>query len=109
MGRALGSGGKRMTSSMQKSKPGWPVVVAAFFGVMAGFGSLVVFTFSVFLSPISAECGWSREAVSTAFGLAAVSVALASPKLGQLLDRLGPRRIILPCYIVYGLALCSLA
>ncbi len=84
-------------------------MIAAFFGVMAGFGSLIVFTFSVFLKPITAEFGWSREAVSSAFGFAAVSVAVASPKLGQLLDRLGPRRVILPCYIVYALALSSLA
>ncbi len=94
---------------MQKPVSGWLVVLAAFFGVMAGFGSLVVFTFSVFLKPIGAEFGWSREAVSSAFGFAAVSVAVASPKLGQLLDRKGPRRIIIPCYLVYGLALCSLA
>lgn len=94
---------------MQRPVSGWPVVLAAFFGVMAGFGSLVVFTFSVFLKPLGAEFGWSREAVSSAFGFAAVSVAVASPKLGQLLDRMGPRRIIIPCYLLYGLALCSLA
>jgi len=83
--------------------------MAAFLGVMAGFGSLVVFTFSVFLKPVGAEFGWSREAVSSAFGFAAISVAVASPKLGHLLDRLGPRRVIIPCYAIYGLALCSLA
>ena len=98
-----------MMSSVRKSQSGWLVVVAAFFGVMAGFGSLVVFTFSVFLKPVGAEFGWTREAVSGAFGFAAISVAIASPKLGQLLDRLGPRRIILPCYAIYGMALCSLA
>jgi len=63
----------------QKPENGWLVVLAAFFGVMAGFGSLVVFTFSVFLKPMGAEFGWSREAVSSAFGFAAVSVAVASP------------------------------
>ena len=35
----------------------WLVVLAAFFGVMAGFGSLFVFTFGVFLKPVSAEFG----------------------------------------------------
>ncbi len=84
------------------------VVLAAFFGVLAGFGSLMVFTFGIFLKPVSAEFGWSREAISRAFGFAALSVAVASPKLGQLLDRFGPRRVILPCYAVYGLALLSL-
>jgi MFS family permease len=94
---------------MPRPSSGQLVVLAAFAGVMTGFGSLVVFTFSVFLKPISAEFGWSREAVSAAFGCAAISIAIASPKLGQWLDRLGPRRVIVPCYLVYGLAICSLA
>jgi len=93
----------------RESDAGWMVVLAAFFGVMAGFGSLVVFTFSVFLKPLSAEFGWSREAVSSAFGFAALSVAVASPKLGQLLYRYGARRVILPCNAIYGIALLSLA
>ncbi len=84
-------------------------MVAAFVGVMAGFGSLVVFTFGVFLKPVSHEFGWSREAISRGFGFAALAVAVASPKLGQLLDRLGPRKVILPCYAVYGVTLLSLA
>jgi len=83
--------------------------LAAFFGVMFGFGSLFVFTFGVFLKPVSTEFGWSREAVSRAFGFAALSVALVSPKLGQLLDRFGPRRIIVPCFAIYGVTIASLA
>lgn len=100
-----------MLEGSQSNRPyaGWLVVLAAFFGVMVGFGSLVVFTFGIFLKPLSAEFGWSREAVSRAFGLAALSVAVSSPKLGQLLDRIGPRRVIVPCFAVYGVALASLA
>jgi hypothetical protein len=54
---------------------GWLVVLAAFCGVMVSFGSLLVFTFSVFLKPLSAEFGWSRESISAAFGIAAMTVA----------------------------------
>ena len=43
---------------------GWRVVLAACLGVMAGFGSLFVYTFSVFVKPLDAEFGWSREAIS---------------------------------------------
>ncbi len=87
---------------------GWRVVLAAWFGVMVSFGSLLVFTFSVFLKPVSAEFHWSREAVSAAFGFAALTVAACSPFLGHLLDRHGPRRVILPCMAVFGLAFASL-
>jgi MFS family permease len=88
---------------------GWLVVLAAFCGVMVSFGSLLVFTFSVFLKPLSAEFGWSRQSISAAFGIAALSVAVCSPPLGRLLDRYSPRRVILPCMILFGAAIASLS
>jgi MFS family permease len=88
---------------------GWRVVLAACFGVMAGFGSLFVYTFAVFVKPLGAEFGWSREAVSRGFAIAAVTVGLCSPLLGRWIDRFGPRRIILPCMTVFGLGIASLA
>jgi MFS family permease len=86
----------------------WRVVLAAYFGVMVSFGSLLVFSFGTFLKPLTAEFGWTRESVSASFGLAALTVAVCSPVLGRLLDRFGPRRIILPCMTVFGLGLASL-
>ena len=94
---------------MTSQSSGWRVVTAAYFGVMVGFGSLLVFTFGIFLKPLSAEFGWSREAISAAFGFAALTVAVCSPPLGHLLDRFGPRKIVLPCMAVFGLAFASLS
>jgi len=88
---------------------GWRVVLAACFGVMAGFGSLFVYTFTVFIKPLGAEFGWSREATSSGFAIGAVTVGLCSPLLGQWIDRFGPRRIILPCMTVFGCGIASLA
>jgi MFS family permease len=84
------------------------VVLAAFCGVMVSFGSLLVFTFSVFVKPLSAEFGWSRERISAAFGIAAMTVAVCSPVLGRLLDRYGAKRVVLPCMVVFGAAFASL-
>ena len=88
---------------------GWRVVLAACLGVMAGFGSLFVYTFSVFVKPLAAEFGWSREAISTGFAIAAVTLGLCSPLLGRWIDRYGPRRIILICMSIYGCAIISLS
>jgi MFS family permease len=88
---------------------GWRVVLAACFGVMAGFGSLFVYTFAVFVKPLGGEFGWSREAISSGFAIAAVTVGLCSPLLGRWIDRFGPRRIILPCMTVFGCGIASLA
>lgn len=88
---------------------GWRVVLAACLGVMAGFGSLFVYTFAVFVKPLSTEFAWSREEISRGFGIAAITLGLISPLLGRWLDRFGPRRIILPCMTVFGCAIASLA
>jgi MFS family permease len=88
---------------------GWRVVLAACLGVMAGFGSLFVYTFSVFVKPLAAQFGWSREAISSGFAVAAVTLGAVSPLLGRWIDRVGPRRIILPCMAVYGCAIVSLS
>lgn len=89
--------------------PGWRVVLAASLGVMGGFGSLFVYTFAVFVKPLSGQFGWSREQISAGFGVAAVTLGIVSPFLGRWLDRFGPRRVILPSVIVFSGAIVSLA
>jgi MFS family permease len=89
--------------------PGWRVAFASSACVLVSFASLLVYTFAVFLKPLSAEFGWSREAVSAAFGVAALAVAACSPPLGWLLDRCPARRIILPCLTIFGCAFASLS
>ena len=88
---------------------GWRVAVASGVGVFVSFASLLVYTFGVFLKPLAEEFGWSREAVSAAFGIAAMTVAVCSPPLGYLLDRISPRRVIVPCLTIFGCAFASLS
>jgi predicted MFS family arabinose efflux permease len=88
---------------------GWGVVTAAFTGVMVSFAPIVPYSFSLFLSPLHAAFGWKREAMGGTFALAAITVALVSPGIGLLLDRLPPRRIILPSILIFALALASLS
>ena len=91
------------------SYAGWKVVLGGFFGVMVGFAAVVPYTFGLFLKPLSAAFGWHREAISAGFSITALTLAAASPALGFLLDRFGPRRIILPCILVFSFAYASLA
>lgn len=89
--------------------PGWRIAAAASGAVFFSFASLLVYTFGVFLKPITAEFHWTREEASVAFGIAAICVAICSPGLGALLDRVSPRRILVPCFIVFGAAFASLS
>jgi MFS family permease len=86
----------------------WPIVLAAVSGVFVSFGSLLIFTFGIFLSQWTKEFGWSRGEASLAFTVAALTVAVFSPAMGRLMDRRGARVVILPCMAVYGLAFASL-
>lgn len=85
------------------------ILAAAFCGGFVSFGSLLVFTFGIFLKPLTAEFGWSRAQVSLAFTVAALTVAACSPYTGRLLDRYPARYIVLPCMLIYGLAFGSLS
>jgi MFS family permease len=98
--------------SIAESQPGyfgWRVALAACLGVMGGFGSLFVYTFTVFVKPLGADFGWNREAVSLGFAIAAMTVGLVSPLIGRLIDRYGPRQFILPCMTVFACGVASLA
>jgi predicted MFS family arabinose efflux permease len=99
----------RFESEVSARYEGWRVAVASSVGVFVSFASLLVYTFGIFLKPLAEEFGWSRAAVSAAFGIAAMTVAVCSPPLGYLLDRISPRRILVPCMVVFGCTFASLA
>ena len=87
---------------------GWQVALAAFAGVMVSFAPVVPYTFSLFLNPLHTAFGWQRQAISGAFALAAITVAVVSPAIGALFDRFSPRVIILPSIVIFAAALASL-
>jgi MFS family permease len=98
-----------IVSESSSSYAGWRVTLAAFVGVGVSFAAMVPYTFSLFLTPLHDAFGWKREAISNAFAITALTVAACSPTIGTLLDRLPPRRIILPCIVVFACGMASLS
>ncbi len=107
--RGFGMAGNNGSAEDSIRYPGWGVVAAAYVGVMVSFAAIMPYTFSLFLEPLTQAFGWHREAISSAFGIAAITVAVFSPGIGSLLDRFPPRRIIIPSVIVFALAYASLS
>jgi MFS family permease len=68
-----------------------------------------VYTFTVFVKPLGVEFSWNHESVSLGFAIAAMTVGLSSSLIGRLIDRFGPRCIILPCMTVFGCGVASLS
>ncbi|MGI9481258.1 MAG: MFS transporter [Hyphomicrobiales bacterium] len=82
---------------------GWVIVAVASLGVFAS-GPGQSHTFSVFVQPISKDLGISSATIATAYGLATLAAAFLLPKMGQLVDRHGPRRMLFVIVIALGLA-----
>ncbi len=69
---------------------------------------VVFLTLSVFMIPLGKEFGWDRAQVSLGLSVAALSLAIAMPMVGKLLDRFGSRRVLFSSMLLYGLATISL-
>jgi MFS family permease len=69
---------------------GWILVGALSLAEMTAWGVLY-YSFSVFLTPMQQELGWSRSAMSGAFSVALLLSGLTGVLVGRLIDRYGPR------------------
>jgi MFS family permease len=67
------------------------------------------FGFTVFFLPLSQDLGLSRTATSLAFSLARAEGAIEGPVVGHLLDRYGPRPVMLVAVVLMGLGYLLLA
>ncbi|MDQ2951966.1 MAG: MFS transporter [Chloroflexota bacterium] len=65
---------------------------------------VLYYAFSVVIGPMEAELGWSRAALTGAFSLALIVLAIAGVGVGQWLDRRGPR-LLMTAGSILGVAL----
>lgn len=70
----------------------WVVFVSA--ALIFLTGGTFFYGFSVLFNPIVNEFGWSRVSVSFAFSLRSEVGGIAAPIVGFLVDRVGPRRLM---------------
>ena len=81
----------------------WVIVAAGGFMGCVAIGS--IFSLPVFLQPMSAATGWSRTAISLAMTLDFVAMGVASFGWGMMMDRFGPRIVLLAGSSILGLGL----
>lgn len=80
---------------------GWWIVLIC--SIMSFYGVGVFFYgFSALVNPVTKELGWSMVLVSGAFSLYRLEAGIAAPLVGFLLDRYGPRRLVMAGTILMG-------
>jgi OFA family oxalate/formate antiporter-like MFS transporter len=87
---------------------GW-YIVSAGMGIHLWISIVWIYGMQVFFTPIVDTFGWSRAAVSGAFGLQRLEGSVVAPVEGFLIDRIGPRKMIMAGSFITGLGLISLS
>ena len=76
-------------------KRGAGVLIAAFIGLFFSVGTLVIYSFGIFAPELGKEFGWNRIEISFGITVFNYSVMIAALVYGYLIDRFGPRIIVI--------------
>jgi MFS family permease len=89
-----------VTDARKRLYYGWIVLAAVVFVMLGGSGIRAVF--GVFIKPIEAEFGWTRQQLSGAAALSLFVLGAVGPMVGWLADVWGPRRVMLLATAILG-------
>ena len=86
---------------------GWVIVAVAFLSMAFWMG--IRASFSVFYSYLVEEFSWGRGEAAIAQSIGFVMYMVSVPFIGGLIDRFGPRKVVIPGILLcaMGLSLCS--
>ena len=93
---------------MKKVFYGWWIVLACWAVTLYGGGAFF-FGFSAFFNPLTAEFGWSRAATAGAIALSQAEGFFEGPIIGPLVDRFGPRKLMLIGIVMVSLGFLALS
>jgi len=79
----------------------WMAITAAILNTITG--GTFIYGFTTFFNPIRSTFGWSAAITSIAFTLRGLETGLLDPLVGYMVDRFGPRGLILGGWFVAGL------
>lgn len=91
----------------EASASGVLTTFASAVGLAFGPSVIAVLAISPFIQPIEAEFGWSRVQVSLAITIVSYMIVIVSPLQGFLVDRFGPRRVVLTSIPLFALGLAA--
>ncbi|MBI2908303.1 MAG: MFS transporter [Chloroflexi bacterium] len=87
---------------------GWWVLLAGI-GINTFGAGAYQHGFGVFFKPIVEEFGWTRAATSAAFSMSSLEGGLEGPVIGPLIDKFGPRKVMIVGITLLSLGLVALS
>jgi MFS family permease len=86
---------------------GWIIVAVALISMAFWLG--IRSSFAVFFVTLLEEFPWNRADSAGVLSVALITYTVMAPLVGGLIDRFGPRRVIIPGILIlaFGLMLCS--
>lgn len=82
---------------------GW-IIVAAGYGIFLLGGGLLFHAFGAYVTLLEDEFGWTRTELSIAFSMQRVETGFLGPIQGWMVDRYGPRRVMVVGLALFGLS-----
>jgi MFS family permease len=97
----------KLTFTTRRFYYGWVIVGLSMISMAFWFG--IRTTFSVFFVALIDHFHWTRAEAAGAQSIARVVYMIMAPIIGTLVDRIGPRKVILPGIILtsFGFLLCT--
>jgi MFS family permease len=97
-----------MTGTKPKVFYGWWIALTGALALFLSTVTIVILPFGIFARSIAQEFHAGRAKISLAFAIHSLTAALCFPLAGRLVDRYGPRRVLIPSMTILGLILvCS--
>jgi len=84
----------------------WLIVFVTFLALLLSAG--VRNATSVLFDPLEQQFGWDRASISLAFAISLLFFGLGAPIGGTLIDRFGPRRVMIGGLVIIALGLTLL-
>lgn len=90
-----------------RTKSYYPWFIAAVGALLLMCLNIYANTFGVFFKPIAQEFGWSRGELSASITFRFAVAAILAIPMGYWADRYGPRRVLLPSFLLLGLGMIA--
>jgi MFS family permease len=98
---------QQITRTQPKVFYGWWVTLTGTLGSFLGIVTVVVFSFGIVSKAIGRELHAGRAQIALAFAIMSLTSAVCFPLTGRLVDKYGPRKVLLTSTTILGLILMS--